>query len=156
MTSPKFTKVAFGYYDQMNNFGLILKHIDYSQNRAVDVDFKELPRFSKTIYGVDRSKELFLSDSFAVVRNGSRYNASDKSSVVVEETYQFINNKVIFLRSRPLINSTGNKELYSFSKTGIDPFFQDRLVVLNIYTTSPSFYSIEEYQYGNLAYVRKI
>lgn len=136
VTSPKLTKVAFGFYDQSNNFNLILKHIDYTLNRAIDIEFKELPRFSKTIYGIDRSKELFLGDSFAVVRNGSRFNVSSNSSGLVEETYQFIGNQVVFLRSRSLINKTDFKEMLSFVRTGIDSSFQDRLIVLNIYNIS--------------------
>ena len=86
-----------------------------------------------------------------MARNGSGFDPNDTHSPPVEEVYQFVGDKVVFLRDRSLLNSSDNMELISFRQVFVDQTFSDKLIVLDLYSIDNNTFSLEEYVYGNLA-----
>jgi len=49
------------------------KHIDYYQNKLINLTFSNLTETMHTATGIDYSREFSISDEFVVVKNVSKY-----------------------------------------------------------------------------------
>lgn len=136
MTSPKLTKLGFGYRkNSSDHLTIVAKHIDYTANQVVDILFQDPVQYAQTVIGINAGQDLDFSDSFLVVRNGSK-RATNPTDPCFEAAYQFVGNQVIQLTNRTLAGSPDDREFYSFKKIRIDSSINDRLVVLNMYNTT--------------------
>ena len=56
--SPNFTKILAIYQRVNETYEMTLKHIDYQQNSAINLNFNHSQEFIQTYYDINKLKEL--------------------------------------------------------------------------------------------------
>lgn len=107
ITSPQLTKLAvifpFSLNDPFAPSSLLLKSIDYNSLSFIDFIFQEKDRYLATIQNLRPDRvDFYLDDNYVVLRNGSANASGMANTSYVEEAYQMVGNKVIYLRNRLL------------------------------------------------------
>lgn len=82
------------------------------------------------------NKDFYFGDNYYIVRNTS--GKTNDSSYAVEEAYQFVGAKAVFLRNRNL-----TAQLINSTMTLVDTSNKYQLVVLNTIKSSDQLLSIE-------------
>lgn len=118
MGSPQLTKFGFGYTRTLGSLTIVAKHVDYTQNILVDLNWEDPNDYIQRVTNINSAMELDFNDYFLVVRNGSNFNVSDQNKRPLESAYQFTGTKVVFLRERSLI---GNNTFNPATNTTGDP-----------------------------------
>ena len=128
-TSPLLTKMGYSYIPIGPNatMQIFAKSIDYINMKVIDIIYDDpihaLQTFSTSNVDFD------FNDYFLVVRNTSGLMQNPTANAV-EEAYQIVGNKIMYLDSRIL---TGSKELNQFLKLYVDQYYINTLVLLDVY-----------------------
>ena len=111
--SPQATKIVL-YYELINGTsGLTARHVDYSADTTLPLQWDHPAEFSQLVKGINKTKEFVLSENFLVVRNASLFRLYNPQIPALEVAFQFLGSKVAFLNARDLSanltsNSTAN------------------------------------------------
>ena len=98
--SPNVTKILIPYENVNGTKGLIAKNIDFNQDSARDMTFENRNDFENFVSGVNVTSEICMGDNYMVIRNGSKFRMNNLQNRALEIGYQFINDKVTFLKER--------------------------------------------------------
>ena len=141
--SPKVTKVGVGFQQQAS-FIVMAKHIDYYQNKLVNLTFNNLTDTIQTAIGIDYQREFSLSDEFVVIKNVSKYaNGASHPYPAAEETHQVVGKRIMLLRRRTISSS---QELTKFLRAFIDFTVTEKCYVVQVYNgSSAGTYQVVEF-----------
>lgn len=151
--SPQLTKMGYSYIPAGANatMQIFAKSVDYMNKQVIDITYDDPVHAFRTFS--TSNAQFDFSDYFLVVRNTSGLG-QNPNATAVEEAYQFVGNKIMFLDSRAL---TGDRELSRFAKMFVDRYFTNTLVLIDVFNNADNTGSdIYEVQYGNFADRRRI
>lgn len=136
--SPQLTKMGFGYIPLNQNTTIIVsKSIDYNHLQITDITPNDQTHFLTTFTNL---QGFDFSDYYLIVRNSTNPQQSNPqlnlTGQVVEEAYQFVNNQIVFFRSRNLSTS---QDLYDFRRIIVDQFYTNQLVVIDVFNSSSGY-----------------
>ena len=107
--SPQATKVVIYYEFTNGTSGLTARHVDYSADTTLALQWDHPTDFSQLVKGINKTKEFVLSENFLVVRNSSLFRLYNPQIPALEVSFQFLGSKVAFLNARDLsANLTSN------------------------------------------------
>lgn len=138
--SPNITKVMVVSEHLNGQPNLTVKHIDYTQQTALPLNFNHSHEFLHMINKVNWETEVYLGDSYMVARNGSLFRLSALYNRALEVAFQFVGIEAIFLKSRDIsinlpingtYNNTNNTDTCNITMNPIcipiyqNPYFDD-------------------------------
>ena len=72
---------------------IVIKSIDYTNMKVLNVTFGDAPRFLAIMEGIGNMNDIFLGDFFFIVRNQGMC-ITDPSKVCHEVCHQFVGDKL--------------------------------------------------------------
>ena len=128
-TSALLTKMGYSYTPAGANatMQIFAKSIDYMNMKVIDITFDDPVHALLTIS--TSNGNLDFSDYFLAVRNTSGLIQNPLGNAV-EEAYQFVGNKIMYLGYR---NLSGSKEVSQFVNLYVDQYYINTLVLLDVY-----------------------